>query len=469
MSKGQIHSLSDTAWAPKKAKFVRNIITTGRNLLDRIPYKCLSEFVFCAIILTNMTAGKPQILPITKETLEKDAHDWLSIVKYHESGTVIQLQADCEYYIPPKISDVATLKRYLGPYYRKYLLAYIRLDEKNLFEELKRTLIELCTKRKLAARTLLEPLAATEIVELVERAGFDIGLFISHTTQLFRPDEYQKLFDLEHLLRTHRNLSVVVFSEVDITHPRYALLADKCSSLFTHVIKYPFYSLDDSEQFIRYNEVLWGVKVLPKLRDEIVSQCGGHLWLVRQAIRYFRDHPETTTDKIFNHDLMIKKLEVVWSKFTETERNLIRKVETRSIADIDKRTHEFDYLVKIRVIHEEKGEYRLSLPLLKQILEKEEKVNGLETRDGRIFVQNVNVSREFSPEETQLLIALLENKNHVISRDLVAEKIWGSKWHDRYSDWAIDRLMHRLRRKFILLGLDKTSLKAVKRKGLKFG
>ena len=45
-------------------------------------------------MVRTKTEGPP---PVTKETTLANAHRWLNIVRFGESGTVIQLQDDCEY------------------------------------------------------------------------------------------------------------------------------------------------------------------------------------------------------------------------------------------------------------------------------------------------------------------------------------------------------------------------------------
>ena len=82
--------------------------------------------------------------PITPETTARNAKKWLNIVRYGESGTVIQLQDDCEYRVLEILNDKKILIDILGPYYRKYLLGYIQLDTKDLLSTIHEALIDLC-------------------------------------------------------------------------------------------------------------------------------------------------------------------------------------------------------------------------------------------------------------------------------------------------------------------------------------
>ena len=62
-----------------------------------------------------MKRHKKQITPVTAETTLENARKWLNIIRYGESGTVIQLQDDCEFRILEIINNPKILKHILGP------------------------------------------------------------------------------------------------------------------------------------------------------------------------------------------------------------------------------------------------------------------------------------------------------------------------------------------------------------------
>jgi hypothetical protein len=143
---------------------------------------------------------------------------------------VIQLQDDCEYRIPEVIENRQLLKTHLGPYYKKYLLAYLPIDDKNLHEAIRQTLLSMCEDKKIGSKGILFDLTTQELIGEMSLRGYEIGLFISHITHLLSKERRQELVDLELMVRTSKNLSVIVFSERDITHPDYTQLADSARS-----------------------------------------------------------------------------------------------------------------------------------------------------------------------------------------------------------------------------------------------
>jgi DNA-binding response OmpR family regulator len=59
--------------------------------------------------------------------------------------------------------------------------------------------------------------------------------------------------------------------------------------------------------------------------------------------------------------------------------------------------------------------------------------------------KHINLNRLPTAQEINLLNLFLEKENRPTTRDEVAETIWGKKWQEKYSDWAIDKAISRLR------------------------
>ncbi|MBI5127188.1 winged helix-turn-helix domain-containing protein [Candidatus Roizmanbacteria bacterium] len=407
---------------------------------------------------------KKVINSLTEETLENDARRWLNIVRYNESGTIIQLQNDAIYRVSQLINDKKILKKTLGPYYRKYLLAYISLSENHLLESINKKLLKLIKSKKIGL--LPDEDSIDELLDVIEKKGLDIGLFIDYGTNVFlNESDHKQLFELESIIRRHKNLSIIFFSEIDITEGKYNKLVNQCSSIFTHIIKYPLYNEKDSNQFINYNENLWKVKFPENIRKEIIKNCGGYLWLVRQALRLLRDDRNLRLEQIFQHELMVKKLDVIWQKLTEKERDVIRKIHSKNLNEELKNSHSYLYLKSIRMINDNS----LGIPLLKYVIEKEKKANQLIIREDSIFLNDKDISYQLTKSELRIIRFLVKNKNILVTRNQIAEKIWGVNWEHDYSDWAIDRLIYRLRLKLKKLGYDESLIKTYKSRGVRFG
>lgn len=416
-----------------------------------------------------MFENKKGIIPITSETTLQNAKQWLNIIRFSESGTVIQLQDDCEYRILEIITNTKILKSILGPYYRKYLLKYIPIDQKDLHKSINVSLVDLCIERKIGSLIDLSKLTNQELLSLIAEKGYEIGLFISHIKPILAKSDFQALINLELLIRTNKKFSVIVFSEVDITHTNYDLLVDKASFLFDHIIKYPLYDEKDSIQFANYYCSQWDLTLPINIISEIYQYCNGYLWLIHHAVRNLRDNPDMSVEEAVNDELMMRKLEVIWSKFTQDEKEILRKVSFGSLLESETLSHEYEYLEKIRIIKRCDGRTILNIPLLSKVVEKENRLNKLRIIHRKIFIGKNEITSRLTVKEKAFLLLLLSSKKKIISRDVIALNIWGKDWEEKYSDWAIDRLAHRIRKKMRSLGIDDKFLRTVKKKGFIFG
>lgn len=409
-----------------------------------------------------MVRSKIVIPPVTLETTLTNARRWLNIIRFGESGTVIQLQDDCEYRVLEIINNQTILKNFLGLYYKKYILRYLPIDQKDIQKAIKDTLTEIATEIKIGTKGILSEWKSDEILNEIAKKGYEVGLFISHVSLLLKNHYFQPFFDLELLIRTSKNLSVVIFSEIDITHEKYSLLVDKASFLYDNITKYPLYGNSDSKQFISHYNYQWKFSLPDRTINEIIEACGGYLWLIHQVHRSLRDNTNMTVSEALKDEVLIRKLEVIWKKFTEEEQSIIQKTYNDRLQKTDILSHEYNYLKSIRVIKQIKGKSVLGIPLLSQVIEK---LNQFHVREDSILIGEKDITLSLSNKERALMLLLLAAKKKIVSRDTVAQTIWGASWEEKYSDWALDRLVYRLRIKLNNLGIDPKRIKTLKKKG----
>lgn len=398
--------------------------------------------------------------PVTAETTLRNAIQWLNIVRFGESGSVVQLQDDCEYRVTDIIENSSLLKKILGPYYRKYLLKYVPFKGNSLELCIRQSLIELLQDRKIPNPQYLELFSVNELLEYIAKTGFEVGLFIGRITPLLNEQDFPSLNSLELILEKCKNLSVILFFEKDITYPGFNILTDKCSLIFDNIIKYPLYAKEDSMQFIKYQTELWHLNVSKTLAEEIVRLSGGYLWMIATILRIHRDHPEFNMEQTLDDDLLIKKLEIIWNKFTGIEKKLIKNYFNKILTSGDKTAPEYLYLKKTGVF---------DFPLLKLIIKRENKISRLKNAGGRIYLNEIDITYELTKNERIFLDELLKNTGSVITRQKTAAAIWGNNWEEKYSDWALDRLAYRLRLKLKFIGIEPKLLKTEKKKGFRYG
>ena len=68
----------------------------------------------------------------------------------------------------------------------------------------------------------------------------------------------------------------------------------------------------------------------------------------------------------------------------------------------------------------------------------------------------------------KLLIYFITHENELISRDQVGEVLWGRFYQDKYSDYAVDKIISMLRKKLDALGFSSDKLITLKKRGFSF-
>lgn len=91
---------------------------------------------------------------------------------------------------------------------------------------------------------------------------------------------------------------------------------------------------------------------------------------------------------------------------------------------------------------------------LKNLIQRKEKSITV-NKEGQLLIDNQFVKPVFSAREYELLREFLKKQDQLLSRDQVAEILWGeTESYEKYSDWAISQAIATLRKKLSSLGVD---------------
>lgn len=86
---------------------------------------------------------------------------------------------------------------------------------------------------------------------------------------------------------------------------------------------------------------------------------------------------------------------------------------------------------------------------------------------GVISQGNKVINLSLSAKQYDLLSQFLLHQNEILTRDQIGEILWGKNSYEKYSDWAIDQMIHELREKLSPTG-HKDKLKTIRDKGYSY-
>jgi hypothetical protein len=297
-------------------------------------------------------------------------------------------------------------------------------------------------------------------IEQAVKKKKSMGICVTNCELMIYERNYSVIEEIAKLQQKQSHHRFLLFFEVDITHP-YIARQFSLNEVFNNIVYYPLYESRDTLNFIDYSLEEWKMKLGKSTKEKIIKQCGGQFWLVRQAVRALRDDPETTLEQIFESEQIRFRLEQIYLSLLDSEKKVLHKVMKNEEIEDPVEKHSLNYLNRMGYIHDG----RITVPLLEQYIHEHlPKISLLQTEE-HIVLNNVNIEGNFSKKEKRVVRLLLDQKNRVVSRDLIAKAIWPINTSDSYTDWALDRFIARIRVKLKSLGVSKNLIKTFRSKG----
>ncbi|OGH24007.1 MAG: hypothetical protein A2698_00460 [Candidatus Levybacteria bacterium RIFCSPHIGHO2_01_FULL_42_15] len=172
------------------------------------------------------------------------------------------------------------------------------------------------------------------------------------------------------------------------------------------------------------------------LKTSLFDTVDGYIQYLQLSLIILGEQNKTARSKsalfssLLSDERMSLQSEELWESLSKKEQTILKKVGSgNTITDSERK--EGDYLWNTGFIHEEKGIRALFSPLFASYLsQKGEKVDG---------------ETEFTKKEHKLFGLLKNHLDEVCEREAIIETVWPEVEALGVSDWAIDRLVARVR------------------------
>jgi DNA-binding winged helix-turn-helix (wHTH) protein len=255
------------------------------------------------------------------------------------------------------------------------------------------------------------------------------------------------------------HIRVISMFESDITHTLNLPFLPASAELYENIFYYPLYNEAETMTFINMISHQWHITISPKIKSQIITQCGGHFWLIKEALREIAG---TGTWNPKNTD-MIFRLRLMFNLMLPSEQKLITKVVSGEHGWTPDEQISQQYFRKKRLLdyhnHLLIAGFKNFMQTLRRTTVK------LTIEDAHILANRIPVDAILSRKEHRILKYFLLHPDTVITREQLAQTIWPVDTKRNYSDWAIDQLIARLRKRITELGLTADTIKTVRGKG----
>jgi len=382
----------------------------------------------------------------SKETFEKFIGEIAKIINQKECGSILNLARRDQLYRVKQLQDnQKSLRKIIN---NKKSVHFLFLD--------------------LSSQMIEDEIDLKKYLEKnIKNSKNNIVLFILDADKLF--DERSLLLGgIDGLRHQIPNISIVYFFQKNIFLNKYLKKFARFTTSYQNIIIFPYYQREDCQVFIAQLEQRFNIKVRKKTSNLILDRCGGHFWLIKQAVRQLAK--DKVINNIFNNEDMIFRLKVIADEFEPEEKDLLEKIIKEDFNFLSEEKDILTYFLKNRFLYKRDRQYFFSIPILKDYLtEQISQKNQIKINERKqIVINNIITDGYFSKKEKRMMIFFIKNINKIVRREEVAKEIWREDYQELYTDWALDQFIRRLRLKFIKLGLDQKMIKTKKNQGFIF-
>ncbi len=450
-----------------------------------------------------MTKQDEIIYPVTEETMHAYAKSIFDpIIKGECVTTVWVPMAGRRKHNRFIIENISLFNKEL-PNHDKYLLIYVEpldLTEESLAGYLRligESLIESCKKSDNAKDKVspdIEKLFSqadssySQLLDALRKAllhitqsGLEVVFFLGEFDELSFSSKifYKNLKSLWGRLYPRLHYVFLMTRIVD-SQDYYYTWDELGEVILQNVIYVPIqFGVDEDYLLNRFSKE-FGVNLSKEYSKVVKDVCGGHPYSMRVAMRLIRDNFFSSISEL--EKALIENYELkfittgIYERRSEKEQEVLKKVVSKeALSEEELKTRHL--LVELGLIEYSQEEYRLFSNLLSQVIENvlesqisvlgQKGILSLDERTAAILYNGKTVEESFTRQEYSILTLFLKNSGKILTRDDIGAILWGDSSYEKYSDWAIDQLMSKLRKKLKEIGVN-VEISTLRGRGYKF-
>lgn len=207
--------------------------------------------------------------------------------------------------------------------------------------------------------------------------------------------------------------------------------------------------LKDMLVLLKKEERWYSYSLPSKTRSRIAMLAGGYPSLCRGILSLARrDYKEF--NRLTDHDISTDSTVSIWlmkiyQSLSDNSKNQLKQIVTKPIiklTDISK------HLLNTGIIRYKENKIKLFSILFRHFIKDLSlQENPITIKNRKLFFSTVPLDILLSRQQFQVFKLLWSKRNNTVSREDIASTIWGKDWKSSYSDWAIDRLIYKIRNK----------------------
>ncbi len=405
--------------------------------------------------------------PIRESTFKAMVAPWLAAVHKKDLLAVMSYPAsDRQRRLLNLLNQPHTIASLL-PNANKYIFISVdfRVDSVTTSEQLE-SLLMTRIKKELVVSWQEESKDIVEFLKKIQKQSGKTIVFAAIGCEKLTHENNTNLLIWSTIQQRLGFLRQILFFEANLLDSDHVRFFGNVPAFQPRIATMTLYEKEDVIQFIHYKEDEWKFSVSDTMKESIYAHCGGMLLLVKEALWYLRDNPHAPLANVWNHMEMQFNLATLWNGFGEPEKRTLAAIANNLPVTDFSLSQSIHYLLVARVIQQKGNTFIISIPLLQQyILRTIPKIYTFTISDHSIVLNGTPIDANFSKSERQVLMKLITENNVVVTRTDLANFVWPDN-HGDYSDWALDSIISRIRKKLGQLGVPPRILSVEKKRGI---
>ncbi|MCA9385599.1 helix-turn-helix domain-containing protein, partial [Candidatus Dojkabacteria bacterium] len=274
-------------------------------------------------------------------------------------------------------------------------------------------------------------------------------------------------FTLDKILSIQATIPEIIVTSALISdeylNPYHTKAYEGMNKLFSHFFNFFIIPAYSEEELLKLALSKYGDRYSHELLLEIYAYTGGNpalFFALSDSIEAGVKMP--SEQSIFENYEIEWKLHESWESIGEINQTAVLNSLLKKRYSISNRLQrQFLEDTKIILPHSNK----IGIPVLEKYIQRTILPERQTHEDYiQIGVQTIDL-HELTPSLDKLLRVLAAHKDRVVTRDDIASAIWGDKHLDKYSDYAIDKQISKLRKFLVEKGLSSKYIETKKGKG----
>lgn len=290
----------------------------------------------------------------------------------------------------------------------------------------------------------------SSFVKLIDK-GSRVLILVEDIDRLENPVKIIDMFDQLSKLYMKQVNFVYLIEDVDVFTELESNLSPN-STFFENILFIPLNKDREKKDLETLCSEKYGIIKSKKILSNIFEQSSGHFELYK---RLYKKEITSNKDSVENYARRLT------NNFGDNTLKILRKLLNKvELSDSEK---------EIVKLYEELGFIQnndITIPILKNyIFDLTPKQDVLyKDESGQIVFENIE---QFTKSEITLLKSFIQHKGEIISKEDVGKIVWGKEYNKKYSPWALDQLIFRLRMKIDQLNIN-GEIKTIHGKGYMF-